>query len=328
MEMKLLLEAFREIGEAASSPHTLAEALQHTLQALRPLFPKSQSSIMLLEAASNDLILVASDGLKEAESRLRFRVGEGVAGWAVREKRFSLVGDIASDARYVQKDAQTTPIRSIMCAPLFASGAVVGVLSVHSGERALTEEEGQACELVATRISSEVQRHWLEQLALTHSLTGLGNRRQYDRTMEVEVARAGRYRHPLSLAAFDVDGLKSVNDSRGHHAGDALLRAFGRRLRSLVRRPDHVCRTGGDEFAILLPETDLEGAHSLADRARASLSVHEPEGILAGLALSASFGIAAWRAGESAEELGAKADKAMYQAKKRGKNRVEEEGTA
>ncbi|KAF0241509.1 MAG: diguanylate cyclase with GAF [Planctomycetota bacterium] len=321
--MRTLLDAFRGIGEAALSSHPLPEALYIALRAIRPLFPSTASSIMILDAESSDLIVVASEGLDLSEMRLRFRVGEGLAGWVARERRFALVKDAASDPRYVSKSGQSTSIRSIMCAPLFASGNLVGVLSVHSGTRELTAQEAELCELVATLVSAEIQRHRLEQLALTDSLTGLGNRRCQDQSLAVEVARAARYGHDLSLIVLDVDSLKSVNDSRGHQAGDAVLRTFGRRLREMVRRPDHLCRTGGDEFAILLPETDVEGARVLAERARVLASDWKPDGPLQGVALTASFGVAAWRKGETAEELVGRADRAMYEAKRSGRNRVE-----
>lgn len=323
LDIPALLGAFRGIGEAALSPLPLPESLAAALRAVAPIFPQTQSSIMLLDGDAEDLILVAAHGLRESEMRIRFRVGEGLAGWVVRERRTARVEEAASDGRYVAKDAQATPILSIVCSPLFAGGNVVGVLSVHSGDRKLTGREEELCELVATLISAEVQKHRLEQLALTDSLTGLGNRRRHDQTLAIEVSRAARYGHALSLIVFDVDGLKSVNDSRGHHAGDALLRTFGRRLRGMVRRPDHLCRTGGDEFALILPETGLEGARILAERARAILADWEPDGPLQGVTLTASFGVAAWRPGETAEDLVARADRTMYEAKRLGKNRVE-----
>lgn len=323
MEIRTLLDALRGIGEAAVSTLPLTEALLIGLRAIRPLMPGTATSILMPDSESEDLILVASEGLPDPETRIRFRVGEGLAGWVAREKKFAFVKDASADPRFVVRAEQALPIRSIMCAPLFASGNAVGILSVHSSERALTELEAEICELVAKLLSGEIQRHRLEQLALTDSLTGLGNRRCHDRTLVVEVERARRYGHPLALIVFDVDSLKTVNDSRGHQAGDALLRTFGRRLRSMVRRPDHLCRTGGDEFALMLPETDLDGARILAERARSLASDWQPAGLLEGFVPSASFGVASWRHDEPPESLVARADSAMYEAKRRGKNRVE-----
>ena len=228
---------------------------------------------------------------------------------------------LVRSALRLEDGAEPDPVDHVRAA--FCERHLVGVLCVHSGTRELETEEAELCELAATLVSAEVQRHRLEQLALTDSLTGLGNRRCHDQTLAVEVARAMRYRHELALIVFDVDALKVVNDSRGHQAGDTLLRTFGRRLRGMVRKPDHLCRTGGDEFAIMLPETDLAGARTLAERARAIAADWEPEGQLKGVTPSASFGVAAWRDGETAEELVARADRAMYEAKRGGRNRVE-----
>ena len=157
----------------------------------------------------------------------------------------------------------------------------------------------------------------LIRLATTDPLTGLANRRAFFDALEIEVARSRRYPRPLSLLMVDVDGLRVVNDTRGHPAGDRVLAAI---LREGVREVDLPARYGGDEFAVLLPETPLDGAAIAAERLRAAVAGASFDD---GLVLTLSVGVAATPPLEAdAEKLVAEADAALYRAKNAGGNRV------
>jgi diguanylate cyclase (GGDEF)-like protein len=159
--------------------------------------------------------------------------------------------------------------------------------------------------------------------ASTDSLTGLANRRMFDEELALEWRRADRVGDSLALVLLDLDDFKRVNDAHGHQAGDAVLRAVGVILGSGVRQVDLAGRYGGEEFALILPETDLAGAQRLAERLRVALenaATEIPSGDT--LTTTASFGIAVKGELESAEDLVAAADGALYAAKRAGKNRV------
>ena len=159
--------------------------------------------------------------------------------------------------------------------------------------------------------------------ATTDSLTGLANRRSFDDELALEWRRAARIGDPLALVLVDLDNFKSINDGRGHQAGDAVLRRVGAILDSGARSADLAARYGGEEFALLAPETDLLGATKLADRLRADLeaaTIELPGG--GELSLTASFGVAVKGTLERPEQLIAAADEALYEAKRNGKNRV------
>jgi len=159
--------------------------------------------------------------------------------------------------------------------------------------------------------------------ATTDSLTGLANRRSFDDELALEWRRAERIGDPLALVLVDLDNFKSINDGRGHQAGDAVLRRVGAILDSGARSADLAARYGGEEFALLAPETDLLGATKLADRLRADLeaaTIELPGG--EALSLTASFGVAVKGTLERPEQLIAAADEALYEAKRNGKNRV------
>lgn len=163
----------------------------------------------------------------------------------------------------------------------------------------------------------------LEQLATRDPLTGVGNRRHFNQVSATEIARMRRYGHPLALMLIDLDHFKELNDHYGHAAGDATLKAFCTALQQMLRATDHIGRIGGEEFAVLLPETDQANALLLAERARQAIAdLLVPFGE-ATVTLTASFGVATIEAGDAdVERALQRADAALYRAKNDGRNRV------
>jgi diguanylate cyclase (GGDEF)-like protein len=159
--------------------------------------------------------------------------------------------------------------------------------------------------------------------AMIDPLTGAANRRGFERALAIELERSERRAHPCALVVVDLDDFKQVNDRHGHDVGDTVLVTLAERLRESVRSADTVARLGGEEFALLLPETDLQGALAVAARARAAF---EESGVPlrrgGRLAVTASFGVADFPASSDRTTLMRHADEALYAAKRLGKNRV------
>ena len=165
----------------------------------------------------------------------------------------------------------------------------------------------------------------VQRQAVTDELTGLANVRQFHGALEHELERARRFESPLGLVMLDIDDFKRVNDTYGHQQGDVVLSSVARALRDLSRDIDEPARYGGEEMAVILPQTDLEGASQLAERMREAveeLRVPRVDGE-GHLSVTASFGVASipFSAGDK-ESLIAAADAALYRAKRGGKNRV------
>jgi diguanylate cyclase (GGDEF)-like protein len=162
----------------------------------------------------------------------------------------------------------------------------------------------------------------VKRQAVTDELTGLSNRRSFRESLDTELLRAERFGNGLALIFADLDDFKDVNDQFGHQAGDEVLRAFAEVLSGRIRGIDQAARLGGEEFAILLPETDALGAEALAENLRLAIAelavtVGEVE-----IHITASFGVAAFPESRSADELMTAADLALYSAKRHGKDRV------
>ncbi len=164
----------------------------------------------------------------------------------------------------------------------------------------------------------------LQRVSLTDPLTGLANRRLYDRRLREELARVDRYNQPLALMLLDLDGLKNVNDAGGHESGDSALRAVARTLQHTCRSTDLAARIGGDEFIVLAPNITESEACTLAERIRKTLTVEATWVSNRLPPLTLSMGIADTRSVQDLQpgRLYTAADQALYQAKQRGKDRV------
>jgi diguanylate cyclase len=194
-------------------------------------------------------------------------------------------------------------------------GALAKKLETANNYLQIIETEGQYLNDELTRVHI---------LSLTDELTELPNRRAFVRRLEDEVARVQRYGYPLSLALIDMDGFKAVNDKYGHAAGDEVLRNFSTNILSIFRHHDMVARYGGEEFAVILPNTDKAGALRALEKVkkRTAESSYQFEGKAMPMP-TFSAGISLYKPGETPGNLIERADKALYQAKRMGRNRIE-----
>jgi diguanylate cyclase (GGDEF)-like protein len=206
----------------------------------------------------------------------------------------------------------------------------IGYLTIFTRRagRAFGEEDVRELESLARRAGPAIEnaRRFREarRLADLDALTGLHNRRFFHETLAREVARAHRYSRHLALIVFDLDDFKEINDKIGHLAGDAVLAEAAERILSAVRSADIACRVGGDEFAVVLPESSLDDADQLYRRIQAAVS-SRPVGQVGKLFLSA--GVAELLPEDDAVTFFERGDHALYRAKSAGKGQVVAAGT-
>lgn len=170
-------------------------------------------------------------------------------------------------------------------------------------------------------LARELAREQVE--GLKDHLTGLFTRKFFDQTMGFSVESAERYKTPLSLAILDVDNFKTINDTYGHPEGDNVLRTLGEFVKKTVRASDVAARYGGEEIVIILPNTEKNGAQELAERLLIGARSLEVDTERGKIKFTVSIGIAGFEKGMTSEELVNNTDKALYQAKGKGKNRIQ-----
>ncbi len=208
---------------------------------------------------------------------------------------------------------------------LFATGVLLatalffGIFFIYPLIRTQVREKDK---LHAMTKSLSARSVTLEQAALTDSLTGMQNRRYFDEALKEYLDEFARIDKPVGLMIFDLDHFKSVNDTHGHDVGDEVLRAVAGCLKDMTRYHDVVARLGGEEFAVVAPNMDLEMLTRLAERIRKGIAAMP---VLSGnvrLRITSSVGLAIWNRVEGADDLFRRADQQLYQAKKLGRNRV------
>ena len=190
--------------------------------------------------------------------------------------------------------------------------------------RVMVAESHRSAEEEKLRLEQLVEKRTeeLKILASTDALTGTMNRHQFFKLIEEESARSSRYRHPLSIAMLDLDHFKEINDNYGHTVGDDALRLTAEAIRNMLRQQDSICRYGGEEFVVLMPETDANKGFEVLERVRSMVSGIELNAGGKKVPLSISIGVTPLHPDETVEHAVQRADAAMYQAKAAGRNRV------
>jgi diguanylate cyclase (GGDEF)-like protein len=310
----------RIFGELAGSID-LDEVLARALEAAGAL-EGADAALLMLPDAQGGKPLVATLGLSVEEAE-RHAITGPPDGRLARSITMSYT--YPERDRQVAESGENGIIHSGLAVPLPGESETLGYLTVFTRSRSheFSDEDLRQLETLALRAGPAIEnaRRFREarQLADLDALTGLHNRRFFHETLARECSRAHRYERRLSLIVFDLDDFKEVNDRVGHLAGDAALAEAAERVRDVVRTADIACRVGGDEFAVILPESSLEDADQLYRRILGAVS-SRPLGQAGKLYLSA--GVAELRPEDDPVSFFQRADEALYRAKEAGKGRV------
>ena len=298
-----------------------------------------------LGEAFNDMAAQLEERLRELASergRLREAIGRFGEALAATHDPYALLpvivesaveatgaqgGRLVVDGKEIASEGDPGNGERSLVIPLGNEGRESGILYLTPKGNDFSDEARELAHWLGSQASIALENARLHRLverqANTDGLTELPNRRHFEEALEGEISRAERFGGSLALILADLDDFKQVNDRYGHQAGDDVLQTFADILRATVREIDLPARYGGEEFAVLLPQTDLEGAHRLAERLCKALAARPMPAHPGSLvAVTASFGVAAFPDSPTPAALFAAADEALYRAKRAGKNCV------
>jgi diguanylate cyclase (GGDEF)-like protein/PAS domain S-box-containing protein len=314
----------------------LSEILNAIVQTIEIEEQTALCSVLLLDKEGRHLLTGAAPSLppfyNEAINGVEIGMGVGSCGTAAYLGKRVIVEDIMNHEYWkpYASLAQSAGLGSCWSEPIVSSeGSVLGTFAIyHSAPTKLVQSDieriSYAANLAAIAIENSKTRAELELRAYSDYLTGLPNRRYFIEEAETELSRFHRYGGEISLIMFDIDRFKQVNDDYGHSIGDRVLQKIADICRASLRDIDIIGRIGGEEFAILLPQTGAEEAKKAAERLRVAIA--QEEMVLSETAksnITASFGVVALHDGNfSIDELLNQADNALYEAKESGRNRV------
>ncbi|HXC72703.1 MAG TPA: diguanylate cyclase [Pyrinomonadaceae bacterium] len=329
-----------------------AESLQHFLERIsceeplktynsivsnsKELLRSERASLMVLNETANALVLKAASGLATDVAAVDpVRLGEGVSGEVINTGKAALVTDIRIAGRKPAPPERLYKTNSFISYPIMIGERKVGVLNVtdKTGGGTYDEVDLSLLEMIGPQLALALERaEWQERAtefqlkSITDQLTGLPNLRYLQERLPEELNRSKRYDYPMSFLMIDIDDFKTYNDQNGHEAGNLALQMTAHCLKDALRSADVALRYGGEEFCILLPQTGLAEAKTIAERIREHVSnTPFPHGETQPLGrVTISVGVSTFSKNiETYDKIIAAADRALYQSKSMGKNRVQ-----
>lgn len=327
------LSALRLIISEINSTLELDKVLDLIIQKAIQVVKAERGSLMLFDHKKEELYIKSSVRLsKKTVSAVRIKPGEGIAGWVFKEGKPLLVKEGEKDPRFKKFENEDEELKSIISVPLKIKDQVIGAINVDNKRKGdfFNKDDLRLLSTFANQAAIAIQNAKLhqeiKQLAITDDLTGLYNFRYIKDRLDEEVKRAQRFKHLLALIMADIDHFKEFNDNYGHLAGNKVLQNIADILRSNIREVDIVGRFGGEEFIIILPEANKKEAHKIAERIRIKVEdynfinkkSHPNEKVTLSLGVTSCF-----QESITPQGLIYKVDQALYQAKRRGRNRVE-----
>ena len=300
----------------------IEELTKYIVHQTAEILDTKRCSLMFFDPSANELYVNASYGLvEEMTHNGRVRIGDPVAGIVALQNRAVLIEDIEDNGIFKQQNKKAYTQRSFMSAPIFYNDKLLGILNVSEKQGRFNNMDLKVLETIAQQAAVSINKTQalsnFEQLSQIDPMTGLLNFRSFIQKIEEETHRAKRYGAPLSLMMIDIDNFKTYNDTYGHPEADKLLKKLADIFKANLRTTEFIFRYAGDEFAIILPQTNEAQAAIAAEKVR---QIVEKEFYKDNISIS--IGIAQYHADLSKEMLIKQADDSLYQSKESGRNRV------
>lgn len=324
------LVLLQETSLALSSSLELNKIIRLLVDSARRITAFENCYVSICDPQRTYRTVVFAEGLVNTQLGERLPLDRGLVGWAAVNRQGVLVPDRRLDPR-VHPSYHDSPINSLMVVPLVANDQTAGVLTLGSvGYAHFTEDHLRLFQILGVQAGLAIENaHLYEQTrqsALTDGLTGLYNYRYFRSRFEDEIRRADRSQSRVGLLMIDVDGFKRINDTHGHPQGDSVLHELAQILKNSLRAVDIVCRTGGEEFSIILPDTGRSGAEHVGCMLVEKVGNHLFQGDFGaqGGRVTISVGLSVYP-DEREDDLIRLADHRMYRAKTAGGNRLNTE---
>ncbi|UCG29457.1 MAG: diguanylate cyclase [candidate division WOR-3 bacterium] len=328
-----VMQTLNEVVQAINSSLKPKEILNTIMAKAADLINAEGWSVLLFNEKTRELVFEAASG-KAGKKLLgmRLRIGQGVAGWVARYGKSLMVPDVSKDPRfYSGVDQQTQFItKSVLCVPMKSRDRVIGVVEVVNkiGEESFTRDDFEIFENVVAHLTIALEKanlyRKMEHASLVDDLTQLYNTRYCNQFLDDFLIERKDTSGKISLIFLDIDFFKLVDDNFGHLVGSETLKIVGERMTQVVRKNDVIVRYGGDEYIVLLPNAEKKTALIIAERIRVAIS-RDPFYAFGNkkFSITVTLGVAAYpEDAKTRDDLIGKADKAMYEGKMSGRNKV------